>query len=97
MAHCGTQFAVADLNDHAILEWLLSLERGDWSRFTLAEQTAFAFALKQARDPCSITDEDLHNMLHQFSTNAIAIIAYICHSNAKTCLADALQLSPSGT
>ena len=66
---------------------------GDWSSFPPAERAAFAFARKQARDPASVTDADVHELVELFGRErTIDVIWWACRCHYMTRVADAFQL-----
>ena len=93
MGHCEMLLAVAGLDSNAIAERTRQLASGDWSRFTPAEQAAFAFARKQARSPWSITAEDVQELTRHFGKDrALDVIWWACRCHYMTRVADAFQL-----
>ena len=85
--------AVAGLDKNAIADRTRRLASGDWSSFTPAERAAFAFARKQARDPASITDADVQELVDLFGRErAIDVIWWACRCHYMTRVADAFQL-----
>jgi hypothetical protein len=92
MGHCNMLLAVAGLDKHAIGEHTQDLASGDWSRFTPAEQTAFAFARKFAKNP-AIPAQDMQELVDRFGQErALDVIWWVCHCQYMTRVADALQL-----
>src|SRR3954451_22449735 len=93
MGHCEMLLAVAGLKQDAIRERTSRLASGDWSTFPPAEQVAFAFARKQARQPWSITDQDVEELVKQFGAErAVDVIWWTCRCHYMTRVADAFQL-----
>jgi alkylhydroperoxidase family enzyme len=93
MGHCEMLLAVAGLESDAITERTRRLAGGDWSDFTPAEQAAFAFARKQAKDPASITREDVQTLQQRFGKErAFDVIWWACRCHYMTRVADAFQL-----
>jgi alkylhydroperoxidase family enzyme len=85
--------AVAGLDSDAVTERTRTLASGDWSKFSAAEQAAFAFARKQARAPASIADKDVDELLRHFGRErAIDVIWWACRCHYMTRVADAFQL-----
>jgi hypothetical protein len=85
--------AVAGLDQEAILARTGDLAQGDWSRFSAAERTAFAFARKQAREPASITARDVDQLVAHFGPGrALDVIWWSCRCHYMTRVADAFQL-----
>jgi hypothetical protein len=93
MGHCEMLLAVAGLEENAIREKTQRLATGDWSGFTPAERAAFAFALKQSREPWAITDADWQSLVNDFGPErALDVIWWCCRCHYMTRLADAFQL-----
>ena len=93
MGHCEMLLAVAGLDPNAIAERTRQLASGDWSRFTPAEQAAFAFARKQATTPWSITAADVQELTRHFGKDrALDVIWWACRCHYMTRVADAFQL-----
>ena len=58
-----------------------------------AEQVAFHFARKQAKDPASITEHDFQQLVRHFGTErAVDIIWWSSHCHYMTRVADAFQI-----
>jgi hypothetical protein len=93
MGHCEMLLAVAGLDELAVPERTHRLASGDWSTFTAAEQSAFAFARKQAERPASITRADVAGLVRHFgSERALDVIWWTCRCHYMTTVADAFQL-----
>jgi alkylhydroperoxidase family enzyme len=93
MGHCEMLLAVAGLNQEALNERTRRLASGDWSSFSPGEQAAFAFALKQARQPWSVTAEDFNGLVRQFGRErALDVVWWACRCHYMTRVADAFQL-----
>jgi hypothetical protein len=93
MGHCEMLLAVAGLDPDAVTERTRRLAGGDWSSFTAADQTAFAFARKQAREPAAITDADVAGLVRQLGPErAVQVIWWISRCHYMTTVADAFQL-----
>jgi alkylhydroperoxidase family enzyme len=93
MGHCEMLLAVAGLETDAITDRTRRLAEGDWSDFTLAEQAAFAFARKQAKNPAGITKEDVAKLQQRFGMDrALDVIWWSCRCHYMTRVADAFQL-----
>ncbi len=93
MGHCEMLLAVAGLDKNAITERTRRLADGDWSSFTPAEQAAFAFARKQAREPWSVADADYQGLVRQFGPErALHVLWWTCRCHYMTRVADAFQL-----
>ena len=85
--------AVAGLNQAAVSERTQKLAGGDWSSFTPAEQAAFAFARKQAKEPWAIAAADVAELNRHFGKErALDVIWWSCRCHYMTCVADAFQL-----
>jgi alkylhydroperoxidase family enzyme len=85
--------AVAGLSSQQVAERTRLLADGDWSVFTPAEQAAFAFARKQAREPASIDSTDVASLIRHFGPErALDIIWWTCRCHYMTRVADAFQL-----
>ena len=85
--------AVAGLNQDAISVRARRLASGDWSSFSAADQAAFAFARKQARQPWSVTDEDFAELVRHFGKEgALDVVWWACRCHYMTRVADAFQL-----
>lgn len=93
MGHCEMLLAVAGLETDAITNRTRRLADGDWSDFTPAEQAAFAFARKQAKNPAAITKEDVATLQARFGKDrALDVIWWSCRCHYMTRVADAFQL-----
>ncbi|HEY8505093.1 MAG TPA: hypothetical protein VIL46_10965 [Gemmataceae bacterium] len=65
---------------------------GDWSDFSPAEQAAFAFARKQAKDPTSVTDADIKELEKHFGKDgAWHVVWWASRCHYMTKVADAFQ------
>ena len=65
---------------------------GDWSDLPADERAAYTFARKQARDPASITDEDVRELERHFGKDkALQVIWYASRCHYMTKVADAFQ------
>ncbi|MEZ6062113.1 MAG: hypothetical protein R3C19_17375 [Planctomycetaceae bacterium] len=85
--------AVAGLNQQRIDQRTESMASGDWSQFSTAEQTAFAFARKQSVSPADITQADVLQLIAQFGTErALDAIWWSSRCHFMTRVADAFQL-----
>ena len=85
--------AVAGLDQSAVAERTHRLAEGDWSAFPAPERAAFAFARKQAREPASVTDADVRELVDLFGRErAIDVIWWACRCHYMTRVADAFQL-----
>src|SRR5271166_3147714 len=93
MGHCEMLLAVAGLDQDALNERTRRLAAGDWSSFSSAEQAALTFALKQARQPWSVTAHDLDGLVRQFGRErAFDVVWWACRCHYMTRVADAFQL-----
>jgi len=93
MGHCEMLLAVAGLDQKAIIERTERLAAGDWSGFSPAERVAFLFARKQAKDPASITAQDMRELAYHFGTaRALDVLWWACRCHYMTRVADAFQL-----
>jgi alkylhydroperoxidase family enzyme len=92
MGHCEMLLAVAGLDDKGIDERTRRLAGGDWSRFSPAEQAAFAFARKLARDPAASAQDFQALARHLGRDRAVDVAWWACHCHYMTAVADALQL-----
>lgn len=75
MGHCEMNWEVAGLTKDQIAERSRVLASSDWSSFPPAEQHAFAFARKLAREPWSVTDADLDQLVSDNGRDKALIIA----------------------
>src|SRR4051794_27994761 len=92
MGHCLMQLAVAGLGNDEIKDRTRRLAGGNWSRFTPAEQAAFAFARKLAKRP-TVPAEDFHRLTDHFGKErAVDVVWWACRCHYMTCVADAFQL-----
>ena len=93
MGHCEMLLAVAGLNEKAVVDRTRRLASADWSSFSPAEQAAFAFARKQAREPWSITEKDVGVLVKHFGAERVVdVIWWACRCHYMTRVADAFQL-----
>ncbi len=93
MGHTEMMLAVAGLNGNAITDLHQRLARGDWSAFSPADCSAFAFARKQAHDPAAITAQDWQQLVDHFGDErALDVLWWICRCHYMTRIADAFQL-----
>lgn len=85
--------AVAGLDDKEIAAETKKLAEGDFSPFTTAEQTGFAFARKQAQTPWEIAGSDVEALIGHFGfERALDVIWWTCRCHYMTRVADAFQL-----
>src|SRR5262245_11359050 len=93
MGHCEMLLAVAGLDDAEIQKRTRQLASGDWSKFPPAEQTAYAFARKQARTPWDVGRADVDQLSkHLGQERALDVIWWACRCHYMTRVADAFQL-----
>jgi hypothetical protein len=93
MGHCEMLLAVAGLDSNAVTERTRMLAEGDWSKFSAAERAGFAFARKQAKEPTSITSEDVEMLVSHFGPErALDVVWWSCRCHYMTTVADAFQL-----
>ena len=93
MGHCEMRLAVAGLDQTTIAERSRLLAGDDWSAFLPRERAAFALARKQARDPASVTDADVRELVkHLGPERALDVIWWACRCHYMTRVADAFQL-----
>ena len=93
MGHCEMLLAVAGLKEDAVTQRTRRLAEGDWSGFPPAEQAAFAFARKQAKNPSSIALSDVEALMRHFGPDrALDVIWWACRCHYMTRVADAFQL-----
>jgi hypothetical protein len=93
MGHSEMLLAVAGLKPDEIQARTKKLAEGDWSDFSPAEQTAFRFAYKQAREPGKLTNADVRGLTEAFGRHrALDLVWYGGWCNYMTRVADAFQL-----
>lgn len=93
MGHSEMLLAVAGLKPDEITSRTKKLAEGDWSDFSPAEQTAFQFAYKQAKEPGRLTDSDVRVLTESFGRHrALDLVWYGGWCNYMTRVADAFQL-----
>jgi hypothetical protein len=93
MGHSEMLLAVAGLKPEEIKKRTAKLSEGDWSDFSPAEQLAFRFAYKQAREPGQLTKADVRGLTAAFGRHrALDLIWYGGWCNYMTRVADAFQL-----
>lgn len=93
MGHTEMLLAVAGQSPQQIEERTKRLAQGEWSKFPPAEQIAFAFAIKQAKTPWSINDQDVESLIEHFGVaRATDVIWWLCRCHYMTRVADAFQL-----
>ena len=85
--------AVAGLKEDEVKSRTKKLSGGDWSAFPPAEQLAFQFAYKLAREPATITPGDTKALVDAFGQHrALDLIWYGAWCNYMTRVADSFQL-----
>jgi hypothetical protein len=93
MGHSEMLLAVAGLDQGALDERTRLLASGDWSTFPPADRAAFLFARKQAREPWSITADDIQGLIDHFGTErALDVLWWACRCHYMTRVADGFQL-----
>src|SRR5687768_5674461 len=93
MGHSEMLLAVAGLKPDEIQARTQKLAEGDWSDFSPAEQVAFQFAYKQAKEPGKLTDADVRGLTGAFGRHrALDLVWYGGWCNYMTRVADAFQL-----
>ena len=85
--------AVAGLDKTALDERTRRLASGDWSSFPPGDRAAFLFARKQAREPWSITSDDVRRLTDHFGVErTLDIVWWACRCHYMTRVADAFQI-----
>jgi len=85
--------AVAGLDKSALDERTHRLASGDWSSFPPGDRAAFLFARKQAKEPWTITSEDVRRLIDHFGEErTLDIIWWACRCHYMTRVADAFQI-----
>jgi hypothetical protein len=85
--------AVAGLNEKAIAKRTEQLARGDWAEFPPAERVAFKYAYKMSREPASVSNQDVEELIKYFGPErALDVIWWTCRCHYMTRVADAFQL-----
>lgn len=85
--------AVAGQSPQQIETRTRQLAAGEWSKFSAAEQVAFAFARKQTQTPWAISDADVQSLVQHFGPERAAdVIWWSCRCHYMTRVADAFQL-----
>jgi hypothetical protein len=85
--------AVAGLSEQEIQERSARLAGRDWSGFTPAEQSAFHFAGRHAREPWAISAGDTGQLVRfHGEARALDVIWWSSRCHFMTRVADALQL-----
>src|SRR5438309_2189706 len=93
MGHSEMLLAVAGLDDKAIQERTRKLADGDWTTFPPAERAAFHYARKLSREPWSVANTDVGELIHHFgAARALDVIWWSCRCHYMTRVADAFQL-----
>jgi len=92
MGHCEMLLAVAGMKPEEVAA-TTRLLAGDWSGFPPAERAAFAFTRKQAKDPASVTDEDIKELERHYGRDgAWHVVWWASRCHYMTKVADAFQL-----
>jgi alkylhydroperoxidase family enzyme len=93
MGHTEMMLAVAGFDRDTITQRIRRLAAGDWSGFSAAEQAAFAFARKQAKNPGAVSAKDRLRLVRHFGRErALDVIWWACRCHYMTRVADAFQL-----
>ena len=93
MGHCEMLLAVAGLDKKALDERTQRLASGDWSSFPPGDRAAFRFARKQAKEPWSISSEDVSRLIDHFGVDrTLDVIWWACRCHYMTRVADAFQI-----
>ena len=93
MGHSEMLLAVAGQKEDEIKKRTKKLADGDWSDFSAAEQIAFQFAYKLAKEPAALTNQEMKRLTITFGGHrAIDLIWYGAWCNYMTRVADAFQL-----
>jgi hypothetical protein len=93
MGHCEMLLAVAGLDKTALDERTQRLASGDWSSFPPGDRAAFLFARKQAREPWSISSDDMQRLTDHFGAErTLDILWWACRCHYMTRVADAFQI-----
>ena len=93
MGHAEMLLAVAGLSQHEIQQRTEKLAGNDWSDFPPAERLAFQFAYRLAREPWTIGNHDVQELVATFGPHRTAdLIWYGAWCNYMTRVADAFQL-----
>ncbi|MFN0018504.1 MAG: hypothetical protein ACKVP0_09610 [Pirellulaceae bacterium] len=94
MGHCEMLLEVAGLDQAAIAERTRRLASGDWSCFSPAEQTAFAFARKITSTPWDVTCADLDRLRRELGdVRAFHTLWWLCRGLYMTRISDGFQLT----
>ncbi|HTU89693.1 MAG TPA: hypothetical protein VMF69_06315 [Gemmataceae bacterium] len=92
MGHVEYSLAVAGLDEKEVNNITRRLA-GDWSDFSAAERSAFAFTRKQAQEPASITEADIRELeRHYGPEGAWRVVWWASRCHYMTKIADAFQL-----
>jgi hypothetical protein len=85
--------AVAGLDKKALDERTRRLASGDWSSFPPGDRAAFLFARKQAKEPWSISSDDMQRLTDHFGVErTLDILWWACRCHYMTRVADAFQI-----
>jgi hypothetical protein len=93
MGHSEMLLAVAGLKPEDVKALTKKLASGDWSSFSVAQQTAFSLAYKLSKAPASVTAADRAALVAVFGRDRAAdLVYYVSWCNYMTRIADAFQL-----
>jgi alkylhydroperoxidase family enzyme len=93
MGHSEMLLAVAGLDKNTLNERTKKLASTDWSSFPPAERAGFFFAKKLAREPGSVSDQDVEQLIRHFGVpRTLDVIWWACRCNYMTRVADAFQI-----
>lgn len=85
--------AVAGLDQDTLTKRTMMLASGDWSSLPQEERFGYFFAKKQAREPWTISDEDMRGLINQFgAARALDVLWWACRCHYMTRVADAFQI-----
>jgi len=92
MGHCDMLLAVAGLDRQAVNERTRDLAGGDWSRFSPAEQAAFALARKVARSG-TVPARQFQDLVARVGQDrALDVVWWVCQCHYMTRVAEAFRL-----
>ena len=93
MGHSEMLLAVAGLKEAEIKYRTKMLSTGDWSDFPPADRLAFRLAYRMSREPATVSDPDVKDLVAAFGPARVAdLIWYGAWCNYMTRVADAFQL-----
>jgi alkylhydroperoxidase family enzyme len=94
MGHTEMLLELAGLDKSSIAERTCRLASGDWSCFSPAEQTAFAFARKLTSTPWDVTSADLDRLRGELGdASAFHTLWWLCRGLYMTRISDGFQLT----